>query len=189
MRVQGFVVVYNELDRDSFLEAQKLLSKIKVRMEPSVDQEEEQSEKSEPDPDEVPPEIPPLPVVLVATHADAKKLDKKRKAEKFVSKDEGLNLAEEFGIPFFETNSQRGGKHVKDVFLALVSSIQKVEDNLIWDKGPSCCERFCDRCCCSCCMSILNCCSKCKPRSCTSCCEGPYTCCGYVCCASGCSIM
>lgn len=186
---QGFLVVYSEIDKDSFEEAKKLLTDIQTRMSKPVGDEDESEEQSEPDPDEEPPEIPPLPVVLVATHADAKKVDKKRKADKCVSKDDGLNLAEEFGIPFFETNSQRGGKHVKDAFLALVSAIQKVEDNLIWDKGPSCCERFCDRCCCSWCKGILTCCAKCKPRSCCSCCEGPITCCGYVCCVNGCSIM
>lgn len=186
---QGFIVVYSEIDRDSFGEAKKLLTDIQTRMSKPAEEGSEAEDPSEPDPDEELPEIPPMPVVLVATHSDAKKT-KKTRADKFVSKDEGCGLADEFNIPFFQTNSQRGGKHVKDTFVALISAIQKVEDNLVWDKGPTCCERFCDRCCCDWCKCFLNCsCKRCCSCFTCGCCQGPITCCGHVCCVDGCSIM
>jgi len=198
---QGFVVVYNSMDKDSFEEAKKLLTELTTRMEKPLEEagaEAEDSSDDEPDEDEPPPEIPSMPIVLVATHSDAKKKDKKVKQKDLVTKEEGMDVAESMAIPFFETNSLRGGKHVQDVFIAVASSIQKVEDNLIWDKGPTCCQACCGRiwdkclkrccpsCCPSCCKRLMRC--NCL-KGCCDCLEGPHTCCGHVCCVDGCSVM
>jgi len=197
---QGFIVVYNSMDRDSFKEAEKILLELADKMTKSVDESgDKNGEEEEIDEDEPPPEIPPMPIVLVATHSDAKKKDKKVKKKDLVAKEEGTDLADGMAIPFFETNAIGGGKHVQDVFIAVASNIQKVEDNLIWDKGPTCCERccasrFCKECCpsccarCgpSCCKRLRSCCSF--KKCCGSCCEGPYACCGLVCCTDGCNV-
>jgi len=183
---QGFVVVYNSMDKDSFEEAKKLCMELTDRMQKPMDDANGSSSSSDSeDEDEPAAVVPSMPIVLVATHADAKKKDKKVKKKDLVSREEGADLADSMAIPFFETNALRGGKHVQDVFIALASSIQKVEDNLIWDKEPTCCDAFVKRCCPSCCKRLVKCdCSKM-----CDCLEGPHTCCGCVCCADGCRIM
>jgi len=184
---QGFVVVYNSMDRDSFKEAEKILLELQDRM--TKPEEVTHGDEPPPAPDEEPPPaIPCMPIVLVAAHADAKKKSKKKLNKKhIVGKEEGADLADGMAIPFFETNAMKGGKHVQDVFVAVVSAIQKIEDNLIWDQPPTMCDKFCNQCCPGWCSSCsLN-------KCCCGLCEGPITCCGCTCCASnpldGCALM
>lgn len=142
---QGFVVVYNSQDKDSFKEAEKLLTDIQEKMaKPEVEGEEEPAGVDGEDP----PEIPPHPIVVVATHTDCKK---DKKVKNVVEAEAGSDMAASVGATFFEVNKR--GKNVKKAFEACVTAIKKVEDNLVFDKEPTFMEKYCK------CILKLWCCS------------------------------
>jgi len=138
---QGFIIVYNPLDKDSFEEAEKLLVELKEKMDKP---EEEDAEEEELDPEAEPPEIPSYPFVVVATHTDMKK---DKKVKNIVEKEKGEDLANGAGADFFEVAN--GGKNVPKVLNAVIAKIAKVENNLVFDKEPTRwekCAKGCSKC-------------------------------------------
>jgi GTPase SAR1 family protein len=164
---QGFIVVYNPLDRDSFNEAQNLLQDIQEKMAKPEAEDDEKEQENKDEEEEV-PELPPYPFVVVATHADMKK-DKRYK--NIVDPEMGRDLANSFGGQFFEVNGN--GKNVHKALEAVISAINTVENNLKFDKEPTKWEK-----CCQSCKSCGSCMCKCITLN--------YC---FGCCSSGCSVM
>ena len=57
-----------------------------------------------------------------------------------VSDEQGIELAQSVGGEFFRVNAN--GKNVRKALEAVVSAIRKVEDNIVYDREPTRCERF-----------------------------------------------
>lgn len=139
---QGFVIVYNPLDKDSFTAAEGLVAALKEKMaKPDTEVENEDEEDPQDDEDEA-PEKPNYPFVIVATHADLKNRDKKIK--NVVEKEKGDDLAQSFGGKFYEVNAS--GKNVMKALLSVVTAIHQVELNLVYDKEEGGCEKYCKKC-------------------------------------------
>jgi len=137
---QGFVIVYNPLEKDTFDAAQALITDLQAKMaKPESEEEEETPEEAS---EEEPPELPPYPFVVVATHGDLKNRDKKVK--NIVTADQGSEMAAAAGAKFFEVNAN--GKNVRKALEAVVSAIHQVEINLVFDKEKTKCEKYCGAC-------------------------------------------
>jgi len=160
---QGFIIVYNSLDKDSFTAASNLMQDLQTKMA-KPEPEDGEEENNAADPDEEGPEIPAHPFVLVATHEDLKRKEKNKK--NIVSKEEGEELALGIGASFFEVNVR--GKNAKKALEAVIEAIHKVESNIVYDKEPTWWEKRCgglhkcytNVCCCGCCASCA--CSSCS---------------------------
>merc|ERR1712080_479271 len=129
---------------------------------PEEEEEKEDDKKPEND-EEDPPELPPYPFIVVATHSDKKK--GAPKAKNVITVEQGQDLAQSFGVPFFEVSDN--GKNVENIKMAIVAAIYNVENNIVYDKEPTRWEKcwngtFCK------CITLNHCCG---------------------CCNSGCSIM
>ena len=133
---QGFVIVYNPLDKESFTAAQTLVADIMAKMAKPEVEDEAAPEPEETDED--PPELPPYPFVVVATHTDLKR--SKKLPKNLVPADSGMELAQSFGGQFFQVNAN--GKNVRKALEAVVAAIHKVETNLVFDKELTRCEKF-----------------------------------------------
>lgn len=134
---QGFVIVYNPLEKESFTAAERLVTELVAKMakpEPPEGEEEAEQEAE----DEDPPELPPYPFVVVATHADLKKA--KKLPKNIVTAEQGSELAQSVGAPFFTVNAN--GKNVRKVLEAVVTGIHNVEANLVFDKELTECEKW-----------------------------------------------
>lgn len=142
---QGFIVVYNSLDRDSFKEAEEILVEIQEKM--NKPEEEDDGKGDDIDPEEEPPELPKYPFVVVATHADLKK---DKKVKNVVDTEAGADMASGAGADFFEVNAN--GKNVQKALFAVISALHKVEANLVYDKEPTRWEK-----CCKCCQACCKC--------------------------------
>ena len=57
-----------------------------------------------------------------------------------VSDEQGLELAQSVGGQFFRVNAN--GKNVRKALEAVVASIYKVEENIVFDREPTRCEKF-----------------------------------------------
>jgi hypothetical protein len=137
---QGFVIVYNPLEKDSFTAAQNLITDLQAKMAKPEAEEEEEDKKADDggEPPEL-PELPPYPFVVVATHADLKNKDKR--AKNAVDRDTGAEMAASAGAQFFEVNMQ--GRNVRKALHAVVSAIHNVESNIVYDKELTRCEKYC----------------------------------------------
>lgn len=156
---QGFIVVYNPLDKESFKEAEILLQDLAEKMAKPEEEAGEEEEKEKVDEEEDPPELPGYPFIVVATHADMKK--DKRFTKNLVDAEQGADLASGVGGQFFEVNAN--GKNVIKALHAIISAIDTVERNLKFDKEPTRWEKFCMGCksCGSClcqCLTLNYCC-------------------------------
>jgi len=147
---QGFIVVYNPMDKDTFKAAQDLIQDLQDKMKKPED-EEESSDATPPAEADEPPEIPPHPIVVVATFDDLKRKEKNKKT--IVTKEEGEEMAGGAGAPHFEINSR--GKNVAKVLRAVISAVHKVETNLVFDKEPTWWEKNCAGC--TKCVSTVTC--------------------------------
>lgn len=138
---QGFVIVYNPLEKESFTAAEHLVTELVAKMaKPEPPEGQEAAEEEEDDED--PPELPPYPFVIVATHADLKKARKPPK--NIVTAEQGAELAGTVGAPFFTVNAN--GKNVRKVLEAVVTAIHNVEANLVFDKELTECEKWQKKC-------------------------------------------
>jgi len=162
---QGFIIVYNPLDKDSFKEAEELLQDLQEKMA-KPEPEEGEEVKEEDVADEEDPQLPSHPFVVVATHADMKK-DKKLN-KNIVDTEAGQDLAMGVGAQFFEVNAN--GKNVHRALYAVISAIDTVENNLKYDKEPTKWEKCCKSChscgACLCkCLTLNYCCGRCSSCS------------------------
>jgi len=139
---QGFIVVYSVKDEASFKEAEELVAELMGLMEPPIEEGGGEDEKKKINTDDV--ELPPQPIVLVSTHNDLKKNGPGAR----VDAEAGSDLANGFGLPFFELNAQ--GLGVKDAFEAAISAIQNCENNMTFDRAPGILSRCKAQCCTSC---------------------------------------
>lgn len=133
---QGFIIVYNPLEKDTFEAAKQLMTDLQGKMA-KPDDEDENAEPP-PESEEEPPELPPHPFVLVATHDDLKKTSK---VKHIVSKDEGEEAASAVGAPHFVVNAK--GKNVRKALTAVIEAIHKVEQNIVYEKEKTGCEKYC----------------------------------------------
>lgn len=143
---QAFIVVYSVKDESSFKEAEELVAELMSLMEPPVDEGggggDEGDEKKKINTDDV--ELPPQPIVICSTHNDLKKADPRPR----VDAQAGSDLANGFGLPFFECNVK--GLGVKEAFEAAILSIQGCERNMTFDKAPGTLARCKAQCCTGC---------------------------------------
>lgn len=163
---QGFIVVYNPMDKDSFTAARNLLTDLQEKMAKPEEEikEGEEGEKKPSVDEEEEVEIPAHPFVVVATHEDLKR---KQKVKNAVTAEEGEEMAMSVAAQFFEVNAR--GKNAKKALEAVIEAIHKVEMNIVYDKEPSWWEKNCgciNRCytnvCCCGCMAGCSCCSSCS---------------------------
>jgi len=140
---QAFIVVYSVKDEASFKEAEELVGELMALMEPPIDDgappPEGEEEKKKINTDDV--ELPPQPIVLVSTHNDLKKNAPGARVDALA----GSDLANGFGLPFFEVNAK--GLGVQDAFEAAISAIVKCEDSLTFDYAPGTLSRCKAQCC------------------------------------------
>jgi len=138
---QAFIVVYSVKDEASFKEAEQLLADLMASMEPEPGEMEE-DDKKKINEEEV--DKPPFPIVLVSTHNDLKKNGPGARVDSLA----GSDLANGFGLPFFECNAK--GLGVNDAFNQAISAIQACEDNMSFDYAPGVLSRCKAQCCVSC---------------------------------------
>uniref|UniRef100_A0A1A9Z823 Uncharacterized protein n=1 Tax=Glossina pallidipes TaxID=7398 RepID=A0A1A9Z823_GLOPL len=103
---EGFIICYSVIDRHSYEEASEY-RKLIQRVRFTED----------------------IPLVLIANKSDLEALRK-------VSTEEGKNLANQFGCPFFETSAALR-LYIDDVFYALVREIRRKENERALGNGTS----------------------------------------------------
>lgn len=139
---QAFIVVYSVKDESSFKEAEELVADLMAAMEPPMDEADDKDEKKNIKTEDV--ELPPQPIVIVSTHNDLKKNMPGARVDAMA----GSDLANGFGLPFFECNAKGQGVH--EAFTAAISAIQKCEDNMTFERAPGTLSRCKAQCCTSC---------------------------------------
>jgi len=140
---QGFIIVYNPYDKDSFTAAQELVTDLQEKMKKPEPEDDDKKEPEPPPSDEDPPELPPYPFVVVATHGDLKNKEKKN-PKNFINAEDGEALAQSVGGKFFSVNGN--GRNVRKALDAVVALIHQVEINIVYDREPTRCERLRNRC-------------------------------------------
>jgi len=134
---QGFIIVYNPLEKDTFEAAKQLMTDLQAKMAKPEDEEEDNKDPPPEDPED-PPELPPHPFVMVATMDDKKK---DAKVKHLVTREEGEEAASAAGAPHFVVNSN--GKNVRKALTAVIEAIHKVEQNIVYEKEKAGCEKYC----------------------------------------------
>jgi len=137
---QAFIVVYSVKDESSFKEAEELVAELMAAMEPPLDESSGKEEEKKKLPTED-VELPPQPIVLVSTHNDLKKAGPGAR----VDAQAGQDLANGFGLKFIEVNAR--GQGVNDAFQAAITSIQKCEDSMTFERAPGTLSRCKAQCC------------------------------------------